>query len=67
MEIYKNNEKARTEIDNLLMQIAEIEASLGKDSTKKEFTQAKAKQNKLLLSIKSIDSEMYDILEPTKL
>jgi len=67
MEIYKTNEKARTEIDNLLKKIAKIEASLGKDSTKKEFTQAKAKQNKLLLSIKSIDSEMYDILEPTKL
>ena len=67
MEIYKNNKIARKIIDQYLKDIAGIEANLGKDSTKRDFTTAKAKQNKLLLSIKSIDAEFYEVLEPTKI
>ena len=38
--------QVRSKIDTLLQKIASLESALGKDSTPREITDAKAKQNK---------------------
>ena len=64
--IYKTDPEARHQIDLRLKKIAAIEANLGLDSTKRERTNAKYKQNKFLLEIKEIDVEFYDTIEPDR-
>jgi len=64
MGAYKNDEIVRKEIDKLLSKIASIEANLGIDSTKQQFTKAKSKQNDLIEKIKVLDIEFYDVINP---
>lgn len=63
---YKTNESKRLAIDSHLKAIASIECSLGKDSTTRERTNAKAKQQRLLNKIKEIDFLFYDSIEPDR-
>lgn len=62
--LYYKDEKIRTKIDALLKENASIEATLGKDSTIKEFGKAKVKQERLFNRIKALDLEFYRIIVP---
>lgn len=64
MSIYQNDPKIRSEIDRLLSKIAGVEANLGIDSTKQQFTKAKSKQNDLMEKIKVLDIEFYNVINP---
>lgn len=58
--LYYEDVEIRRKIDEWLRENAAIEASLGKDSTKKEFADAKVRQHDLYLKIKIIDIEFYN-------
>jgi hypothetical protein len=60
--IYHENDAAREAIDKILVDIAAIECTLGKDSTEEEKLVAKEKKAKLHEDIKAIDSEFFDII-----
>jgi hypothetical protein len=61
---YIDDESVRKQINKHLENIAGIECSLGTDSTRKEFTTAKYRQNKELEKIKLLDEEFYDKINP---
>ena len=61
---YLTDETKRNKIDALLKRNAQLECSLGKDSTKQEFTTVKYKQNKLFTKIKELDVEFYNVICP---
>jgi len=61
---YYKDEKVREKIDKLLKQNAAIEASLGKDSNKKEYGKAKLKQERLFDKIKDLDPFFYKRVNP---
>jgi hypothetical protein len=63
MTTYHEDEAARIKIDNILIEIAAIECTLGKDSTEEEKKAAKDKQRKLHRDIRNIDSEFCDIID----
>ncbi len=66
MTKYHEHTETRQKVDALLKKIAEIESNLGKDSTPRERTNAKIKQQKLLLEIKNEDPEFYEEIEPNR-
>lgn len=59
---YYANPEVRIKIDDLLKENARIESNLGIDSTKKEFADAKVKQDRLFTAIKQLDLEFYKII-----
>lgn len=59
---YYTTIRVRNAIDNLLAENAALEASLGKDSTKKELMKIKVKQDRLFGRIKKLDEEFYKII-----
>lgn len=61
---YYKNDETRKQINELLLENAKIEASLGKDSTKKEWAIAKVKQDRIFEQIKNLDTEFYKIICP---
>ena len=61
---YLKDENKRVKIDALLKKNAQLECTLGKDSTKQEFTTVKYKQNKLFTKIKELDVEFYNVICP---
>ncbi len=62
MTVYHSNEEIRIKIDAILVEIAAIECTLGKDSTEDEKRIASYRQTKLHYEIKAIDSEFFDII-----
>jgi hypothetical protein len=61
---YQEDEVIRKQIDKLLQKIAKVEANLGIDSSKQEWTKAKSKQQDYLEKIKLLDEEFYNVLVP---
>ncbi len=62
MTAYYQDEGKRVKIDSILMEIAAIECTLGKDSTGEEKKIAKEKQSKLQQQIKQLDVDFFDII-----
>ncbi len=56
---YYTDPETRLKIDILLKENARIESNLGLDSTKKEFADAKVKQDRLFTAIKLLDLKFY--------
>lgn len=56
---YYTDPATRLKIDDLLRKNASLEASLGIDSTQKEQSKIKAKQDVIFDNIKSLDKEFY--------
>lgn len=59
---YFVDKETRDKIDDLLRQNASIEANLGRESTTKERTKAKVKQDRLFGQIKKLDQDFYEII-----
>lgn len=64
MGLYQSDESVRKQIDKRLHKIAIIEGDLGCDSTKRQFTTAKARQHDLIEQIKELDEEFYNVINP---
>lgn len=62
MSKYHDDPEVRKMIDRWLKKNAQIECSLGLDSTKKEFAAAKIRQDRLFKKIKGLDEEFYSII-----
>ncbi len=60
---YNDDENVRNEIWKWQKKIAEAECGLGKDSSPREWTDCKVKQQLYMLKIKELDPEFYDTLE----
>ncbi len=60
--IYQLNKEDRERIDKILIDIAAIECTLGKDSTEEEKRIAKNKQKKMNDEIRTINMEFYDVI-----
>ena len=59
---YYTEPKVRAEIDEVLHECAKIFQNLGVSSTKKERTEAKAEERRLLKSVRSLDPKFIDLL-----
>lgn len=64
LPLYYEDDKVRKKIDAWLKQIADLECSLGSDSTEKERVKIKVKQDRILQKIKDVDLIFYEILVP---
>ena len=60
---YVTNKRIKSQIDNLMHQMAVLECNTGIDTTEKERKQTLKEQRILLKKIKELDPVKYDILK----
>jgi hypothetical protein len=60
---YVTNKRIKSQIDNLMHQMAVLECNTGIDTTEKERKQTLKEQRILLKKIKELDVVKYDILK----
>lgn len=62
--LYYQDDKIRMEIDKCLKKNAELESTLGVDSTIKQYSTVKVKQDRLFNKIKKLDILFYKRILP---